>query len=245
MHSALEVKDMIVLIDQHRGKWRQGHSVILACLLAHRNAESGKCCPSQGVIAAYCVMDPRTLRRYLAELEAWGIITKTRPGRTATNQYTISLKLLSLPRQLDLELSRADKRDSASGHSCVRSRAGIAVPAEVEFEVEVEEEIHDRTKLAAAEPGKGEPEVEETTESKPFCEKHPDSGISMWGTCYACYSERCAEASAKEQTRREAQADLGTKKPSAVVCVKHPDSGLTMWGTCYACYSERCTAKTL
>ena len=106
MLGALEVKTVIALAQQHQEKWKPLHTAILDCLLAHRNPQSGKCCPSQEVIASHSNAGMRTVQRAIAELEIWGIISASQLRRTAPNQYEINFAPVAAPQQLTLELER-------------------------------------------------------------------------------------------------------------------------------------------
>lgn len=93
MFGAREVKSVSRFAREHAGEWKPIHSSLIACLQAHRNPQSGRCCPSRRLMAEYCNVSERTIDRAIAQLRSWGAIRSAQlraVGRPyAMVQYTL------------------------------------------------------------------------------------------------------------------------------------------------------------
>lgn len=69
-----------------------------------------------------------------------------------------------------------------------------------DIKADIKEDICDSAIRKNQEPGTKPPIV-------PLCEKHPDSGMTNWGTCWSCYSEK--HTGPREDGRKEPQRATG------------------------------------
>ena len=63
------------------------------------------------------------------------------------------------------------------------------------------------------------------------CDRHPDSGLTQWGTCWGCYAENFGSKSQAEQQRQA--------KKYRAPCQLHPGARVTDSGECWECYALR------
>ena len=129
----------------------------------YHNVKQGCAWPGVDTIAADMDLSVRQVRRLLAEAQAAGVIRYS-PGVGRGNFGQIVF----------VEIAKADTRVPFS---------------------EVKGDIKGDIPGSAIrkEPGTIEPKpLNPLSEANPTCEKHPESGLTAWGTCWACYAEKHA-----------------------------------------------------
>lgn len=90
----------------------QGARLTYAALVQHLNRDTGKCCPSQERLASMVGCKARTIRNYLKELTAKGLVTVTKRGYwQSANEYRLNALVAPTTPSESQPVVRADMRN--------------------------------------------------------------------------------------------------------------------------------------
>lgn len=143
----------------------QGH--LLLALACYHQSSRETYWPSHRTLAAKLSTDERQVRRIVAELKAQGVLAYER-GIGAGNLCEYRFPELENRTQQPSFASEktGQKEDKKEDNSTLAIR-----------------NIQSQNLTSTKPPNP-------LSESKPTCEKHPDSGLTNWGTCWTCYAEK-------------------------------------------------------
>jgi len=136
---------------------------VLLMLAEYHQTDSKLSWPSTKTLAFDCLIEERSVKRILGRLEEGGFIERVRGGGQG---HTTAYKFTGLkgdPKTVTPETLSIETLTPGVGNSDRNSDpSGSAIRKEQIERVELKERV---------------------------CKKHPDSGLTNWGTCWECYTE--------------------------------------------------------
>lgn len=170
-----ETQEYLLSLDAGRVNRHQHH--LLMVIGCYRQSARETFWPSQKTLAIKCHIgeglgtesDQRQVRRMVQELTAAGILAFD-PGNGRGNRGAYRFP------ELETRTKAAQTRTGESAFSEINPDTNPDNPQPVRgIEVDLTRPLQD-------------PSV--NSSEKPNCAKHPDSGLTNWGSCWDCYAEK-------------------------------------------------------
>jgi hypothetical protein len=142
----------------------RGNALLAFLALGDWSNDDGQCWPKMETLAKKSRQSVRSAQYAVELLCRDGFLTvEINPGKGRQNDFQINMQKLHLLATQKVQTATAK---GANG---------------------------DSKRCKPQQPNKEEPSVDPSkNHERETCSRHPESGLTQWGTCWACYAERCS-----------------------------------------------------